>query len=373
MHDTTGPRLRPIVIRGARTHNLKNVDVDARAAPADGRDRRQRLGQVVARLRHDLRRRAAPLRRVAVGLRPPVPRADGAARRRLASRACRRRSPSARRTASATRARRSARPPRSTTICACCSRASAGRCAGTAAATSIRETAEAVAERLARCRRARACCSASRCRSSAAAARAGTAATRARCRAPSRDASDDAPELDLLEPPPPADPVAAAIDVLRRKGFARLLSTARRSTSTSSTRRALGDRSTLEVIVDRIKIDPDDPRPVSPTRSRSPISKAAAPRSRSSCRRRRPRRRRRCATSSASASSAARCGIVYELPQPRLFSFNNPFGACPTCHGFGNVMELDLGLVVPDPDEDAAAGRDRAVEQAALPRRTSPR
>ena len=41
------------------------------------------LGQVVARLRHDLRRGPAPLRRVAVGLRPPVPRADGQARRRL--------------------------------------------------------------------------------------------------------------------------------------------------------------------------------------------------------------------------------------------------------------------------------------------------
>jgi excinuclease ABC subunit A len=42
------------------------------------------------------------------------------------------------------------------------------------------------------------------------------------------------------------------------------------------------------------------------------------------------------------------CGIVYEAPQPRLFSFNNPFGACPTCHGFGNIIELDMGLVVPD-------------------------
>ena len=42
------------------------------------------------------------------------------------------------------------------------------------------------------------------------------------------------------------------------------------------------------------------------------------------------------------------CGIQYELPQPRLFSFNSPFGACPTCHGFGNIIELDLGLVVPD-------------------------
>jgi excinuclease ABC subunit A len=42
------------------------------------------------------------------------------------------------------------------------------------------------------------------------------------------------------------------------------------------------------------------------------------------------------------------CGIPYEDPQPRLFSFNNPFGACPTCHGFGNIIELDLDLVVPD-------------------------
>jgi excinuclease ABC subunit A len=43
-----------------------------------------------------------------------------------------------------------------------------------------------------------------------------------------------------------------------------------------------------------------------------------------------------------------RCRIQYEDPQPRLFSFNNPFGACPTCHGFGNVIELDMNLVVPD-------------------------
>ncbi len=62
------------------------------------------------------------------------------------------------------------------------------------------------------------------------------------------------------------------------------------------------------------------------------------------------------------------CGIPYEVPQPRLFSFNNPFGACPTCHGFGNVIELDLDLVVPDPAQVDPAGRDRAVEQAALPR-----
>ena len=50
------------------------------------------------------------------------------------------------------------------------------------------------------------------------------------------------------------------------------------------------------------------------------------------------------------------CGIAYEDPQPRLFSFNNPFGACPTCHGFGNIIELDLDLVVPDPAKSINQG-----------------
>ena len=39
------------------------------------------------------------------------------------------------------------------------------------------------------------------------------------------------------------------------------------------------------------------------------------------------------------------------MPQPRLFSFNNPFGACRVCHGFGNIIELDMDLVVPDPSK----------------------
>ncbi|HEX8653555.1 MAG TPA: excinuclease ABC subunit UvrA [Pyrinomonadaceae bacterium] len=40
---------------------------------------------------------------------------------------------------------------------------------------------------------------------------------------------------------------------------------------------------------------------------------------------------------------------VYAQPEPRLFSFNNPFGACPTCQGFGNIIGLDLDLVIPNP------------------------
>jgi excinuclease ABC subunit A len=42
-------------------------------------------------------------------------------------------------------------------------------------------------------------------------------------------------------------------------------------------------------------------------------------------------------------------GSVYAQPEPRLFSFNNPFGACPTCQGFGNTIGLDLDLVIPNP------------------------
>ena len=42
-------------------------------------------------------------------------------------------------------------------------------------------------------------------------------------------------------------------------------------------------------------------------------------------------------------------GTVYAQPEPRLFSFNSPFGACPTCQGFGNTIGLDIDLVIPNP------------------------
>jgi excinuclease ABC subunit A len=42
-------------------------------------------------------------------------------------------------------------------------------------------------------------------------------------------------------------------------------------------------------------------------------------------------------------------GTVYAQPEPRLFSFNNPYGACPACQGFGNIIGLDLDLVIPNP------------------------
>jgi len=41
-------------------------------------------------------------------------------------------------------------------------------------------------------------------------------------------------------------------------------------------------------------------------------------------------------------------GIQFEEPVPNLFSFNNPFGACPTCEGFSQVLGIDEDLVIPD-------------------------
>ena len=50
------------------------------------------------------------------------------------------------------------------------------------------------------------------------------------------------------------------------------------------------------------------------------------------------------------------CGTALARPQPLLFSFNHPLGACPECKGFGNVLRYDEALVVPDPTRTLAAG-----------------
>lgn len=43
------------------------------------------------------------------------------------------------------------------------------------------------------------------------------------------------------------------------------------------------------------------------------------------------------------------CGETQQRPVPALFSFNSPLGACPTCQGFGRIMGIDRGRVIPDP------------------------
>jgi excinuclease ABC subunit A len=60
-----------------------------------------------------------------------------------------------------------------------------------------------------------------------------------------------------------------------------------------------------------------------------------------------------------------RCKIVFQPPEPILFSFNNPYGACPRCQGFGNTIDFDLDLVIPDKNKTLAEG---AVDPWTKPR-----
>jgi len=50
------------------------------------------------------------------------------------------------------------------------------------------------------------------------------------------------------------------------------------------------------------------------------------------------------------------CGVRYEEPEPRFFSFNNPFGACPVCQGFSKIIGVDMNLVIPNPNLTIADG-----------------
>lgn len=61
-------------------------------------------------------------------------------------------------------------------------------------------------------------------------------------------------------------------------------------------------------------------------------------------------------TSYSSLLTCDACGTQYPTPEPRLYGFNSPLGACPQCEGFGNIMDIDMELVVPDPSKSIREG-----------------
>ncbi len=360
MHDPSGTRTRPIVIRGARTHNLKNVDLTLTprrlsvitGVSGSGKSslafdtvyaegQRRYVESLSAYARQFLERMERPDVDTVEGIPPAI----------------------------AIRQKNSVRNPRSTvgttteihdylrllfarigrTICRNCGR------------DVMRETAENVAERLA-------------------ALPAGTrlligfempivAATLDRVDFDSGDAEAESDEdgngngnghngnghnhAHAATNGGSSDPIRNTLDTLRRKGFARVLIDGQAINLEEVDPAQLANRSTLEVIVDRIKVDGDMRARLTDSIEIAYLEGGGAafaielpteggPSAD-------PKRhvfseRFECRT----------CGIAYELPQPRLFSFNNPFGACPTCHGFGNVMELDLNLVIPDQEKSIA-------------------
>jgi excinuclease ABC subunit A len=161
---------------------------------------------------------------------------------------------------------------------------------------------------------------------------------------------DLAPQPDL---PDLVDPIAETLAALRRKGFGRLYLDGRAVTLEDVDVATLKDRGTLQVIIDRVKLEGDlrarltDSIETAYTEGGGAAFAMQLPPSSDGD--------RPTVTLRFSERFECReCSIPYESPQPRLFSFNNPFGACPLCHGFGNIIELDMDLVVPDPSKSIA-------------------
>ena len=155
-----------------------------------------------------------------------------------------------------------------------------------------------------------------------------------------------------------ADRVAAALDSLRRKGFGRLCLEGRAVSFDDVDPALLAGRDALPVVVDRIRVGPEAlPRLTEAieTAYHEGRGDAFAVEAGGA----RPER------TFSERFECRPCGIAYEVPRPTLFSFNSPFGACPACHGFGNVIELDMSLVVPDETKSLAEG---AVEPWSRPR-----
>ena len=152
--------------------------------------------------------------------------------------------------------------------------------------------------------------------------------------------------------PASAGVVETTIASLRRKGFARLLIDGQAVSFDDLDPASLRNRTVLQVIVDRIQLSSEDLRQrLTDSIEMAYLEGGGAAWAQSSD--------LRLQTSDFLFSErfeCRTCGIPYEDPQPRLFSFNNPFGACPTCHGFGNIVELDMKLVVPDPKKSIQQG-----------------
>jgi excinuclease ABC subunit A len=154
--------------------------------------------------------------------------------------------------------------------------------------------------------------------------------------------------------------VAAMVESLRRKGFARLLVDGEAIGLDDVNPATLADKSCLRVVVDRVRIEGDlrarltDSIEIAYQEGGGAAWAIQLPHSDGSGEALTPQAP--ITHQFSERFECRRCNLTYEDPQPRLFSFNNPFGACPTCHGFGNIIELDMDLVVPDASKSITQG-----------------
>src|SRR5688572_4374485 len=161
----------------------------------------------------------------------------------------------------------------------------------------------------------------------------------------------DAEEVEVGSGVKPAVAAAQALDSLQRRGFGRLFIDGETVNFDEINPASLKDRTVLQVIVDRVRIDADMRTRLTDSIETSYREGGGAGFAIVLDPDKGPQR-----IDFSERFECRSCGIAYEAPQPRLFSFNNPFGACPTCHGFGNIIELDMSLVVPDPTKSINQG-----------------
>jgi len=192
-----------------------------------------------------------------------------------------------------------------------------------------------------------------------------------------RNASDTA----LQRPTPPDDVLKPRLFSLRQSGFNRLYQDGRLfEFSTPESLLEVDFARPVFVLVDRLAIGPEirqrviDSLELCYRESGEAILEFVAPEAES-------RRLETYATTGSGGPEARatkperlvfnerfeckRCNLVYQEPEPRLFSFNNPFGACPRCQGFGNTIDYNLDLVIPDKNKTLAGG---AIEPWTKPR-----
>ena len=133
-------------------------------------------------------------------------------------------------------------------------------------------------------------------------------------------------------------PLRSQLDILRQEGYQRVM--------VKGTVVRIDDIDSVELdkevhlVIDRIELHPDDDTQAARI---AESVQAAFFEGRGSC--------RISVVDGATADFSNRFeadGITFEKPNPNFFSFNNPYGACPTCQGYGSVIGIDENLVVPN-------------------------
>ena len=302
-----------IVVSGAREHNLKDVTVDAPSRRDRGHHGTVGFGQVVARLRHDLRRGSAPLRRVAERLRAAVPGPDGQARRRLdrgpvAGHLDRPEDDLAQPAVDRRHGHRDLRLPAPAVV-----------------ARSARPTATSAARRSPASRPSRSSTRSWSCRR----------ATRFMVEAPVVRGRKGEYGKDLLEE-------------LRGEGFTRAKIDGELRLLEEDIVLDKKYKHDISVVVDRLRMREDLRKRLADSIETAVALADGIVESSSST-----------AARSRTYSEKFAClhhGTSMPELEPRIFSFNSPHGACPRCTGLGSQMEIDPELIVPDPSLSIGEG-----------------